>query len=109
MGSAPVKPPAPNTAKPTVRKPREKDIEKKGNDYAKSRGWLVRKFVSPGNNGVPDRLYFREGKCVLVEWKAERGKTSKAQDMQINALRKAGMEVYVCDSADSVLMSMIFD
>lgn len=102
-----MKPPTDTT--PVVRVANERDIEKKGNEYAKSKGWLVRKFVSPGNNGAPDRIYFREGKVILVEWKKPKGKTTKAQDVQINALRRAGMNVYIVDDAHPALLSLIFD
>lgn len=97
--------PAPRAA----RVPLEKDTQRKGNEYAKSKGWLARKFVSPGNNGVPDYIYFRESVCVLVEWKKPGRRLSKVQEMQINAMRRAGMQVYVLDSCDSVTLSLVFD
>jgi len=95
---------------PTQKKPpRERAVEAAVRDYAKSKGWLCFKFVSPGHNGVPDRIFFREGKTILAEIKRPGGKTTKLQDAQINALRRAGLAVYVLDDAHPSLLSMIFD
>jgi len=50
---------------------REKEIEKKLVLEAKKRGGLAVKFVSPGFDGMPDRiLLMPEGKIAFVEVKA---------------------------------------
>jgi hypothetical protein len=92
-----------------VRKVLEKDIEQKGNAYARAHGWLQRKFKSPGRAGALDQIYFREGRCIVVEWKRPGGVLSKLQEMEIKALRQAGIEVYVLNDASPELLSMIFD
>ncbi|MES3001351.1 MAG: VRR-NUC domain-containing protein [Pseudomonadota bacterium] len=106
-----MKPPVEDTKQSPIFKTKEKPVEKTGTAYAQSKGWLVYKFVSPGNAGVPDRVYFREGKCVLVEWKrpSKNPKAKKRQEMQHNRLRRAGMAVYLLDDAHPALLSMIFD
>jgi hypothetical protein len=43
--------------------PLEKVIEKKVCDYAKSKGFVVYKFASFNNAGVPDRIMIR---CLMV-------------------------------------------
>ena len=49
---------------------REKEVEKKLVDEVKKRGGLCLKFVSPGFNGVPDRLLLlNKGKLSFVEVK----------------------------------------
>lgn len=105
-----MKPPTPIPASSKTAKPvREKRVEQDVRDYAKSKGWLCYKFTSPGNNGVPDRIFFREGKTLLAEIKQAGKKPSPRQEMQINALRRAGMAVYVIDDAHPALLSLIFD
>lgn len=50
---------------------RESVIEKALVKEAKSRGGMAVKFVSPGFDGVPDRLVLLPGgKCAFVELKA---------------------------------------
>jgi|TARA_R110000803_G_scaffold116981_1_gene185536 Holliday junction resolvase len=75
----------------------EKTIEKQVCDYAKQKGWLVYKFVSPGQRGVPDRIFLREGSCFFIEFKATGKKPSKLQWRKINELRDIGFDVYVID------------
>ena len=58
------------------------------------------KFVSPNNRGVPDRVYFKNGETILIEFKAKKGRLSPLQQAQINRLRKAGMKVYVVDNIE---------
>ena len=51
---------------------REKTIEAKLVKAVKSMGGLAPKFVSPGFDGVPDRLVLLpDGKIAFVELKAE--------------------------------------
>ena len=57
---------------------RERDIEKKACDLAKAAGWLVFKFVSPSQRGVPDRIFIRQGRIVFIEFKADQ--TAKPND-----------------------------
>lgn len=79
--------------------PLEKEIEKKICDYAKSKGCYVRKFVSPNNRSVPDRLIIAPGGAVgFLEIKREGCKPTKAQEAEIAALRKIGAFVSWSDS-----------
>lgn len=58
-------------------------------------GGKAYKFVSPGNVGVPDRLVVLPGGQVLfAELKAEGGRLSAGQLMQIKELRRLGTDVY---------------
>jgi len=82
----------------------EKDIERKAVAAAKARGWISYKFVSPQQRGVPDRIFFREGKTVLIEFKRPgTGRLSKLQELQINRLREAGIPVAVCYSVNEAM------
>lgn len=76
----------------------ESKIEKKVSDYAKCLGWLSYKFTSPSNRAVPDRIYFREGTVILIEFKQLGKKPTKLQSKVINDLKKELIPVYVVDS-----------
>lgn len=54
-------------------------------------GGRAYKFVSPGNDGVPDRIIiFPGGAVYFVELKADRGRLRKLQKRQIEALQSLG-------------------
>jgi len=79
----------------------ESTIEKHVTKYAKNLGWLSYKFSSPSNAGVPDRIYFREGRTLLIEFK-QKGKQPRAlQQFHINKLKEELIPVYVVDSINS--------
>jgi len=78
---------------------REATIERAVCAYAKEAGMLVFKFVSPGNRGVPDRIWINQyGEVYFVEFKTERGVVSPLQQMQINRLRKHHKQVHIVRS-----------
>ena len=79
---------------------RESVIEKKVSDYAKLLGWLAYKFSSPQNSGVPDHIYFREGRTILIEFKALGKKPSKLQVRHIKRLQEQLIPVFVVDSIE---------
>lgn len=79
--------------------PLEKEIEKKICDYAKTRGCYVRKFTSPNNRSVPDRLIIAPGNAVgFLEIKRQGQKPTKAQELEIGLLAKQGCDVWWCDN-----------
>ena len=80
---------------------RESVIETKVSTYAKSKGWLVYKFVAPGRSGVPDRLYIKEGQVIFIEFKTAKGKLSKLQEVQIERIRQQGIPVYVINNIEA--------
>jgi len=47
----------------------EKAVEKKSCDVAKANGWFRRKLSSPGDRGVMDRIFIKEGRAVFIEYK----------------------------------------
>ena len=79
---------------------RESYIETKVTDYAKAKGWLSYKWVSPSQRGVPDRLYFKKGKLLLVEFKAPKKKPTPYQQAIHRKLNKAGWTVHIIDSIE---------
>ena len=76
----------------------EKQIEKKVCDYAKAKGFLHNKFVSPSCRGVPDRIFAKNGKIFFIEFKALNKKPTELQKHKINMFRSHGLKVYIVDN-----------
>lgn len=75
----------------------ERTLEKKVKRMAEDRGWWCRKFVSPSNRGVPDRVFIRNGRVVFIELKAPGKKPTPLQAKTIRDMQIKGAEVYVVD------------
>ena len=74
----------------------EKDIERWLGNQLKKLGCIYMKFVSPGNDGVPDRIVVLPGGSVIfIELKATTGKLMANQRIQVARLRKQGALVFV--------------
>ena len=77
----------------------EKQIEKAVCDYAKSKGVLCYKFVSPGHAGVPDRMFITPaGKVFFIEFKRMGGKATPLQMREIERLQSQGVNVAIVDN-----------
>ena len=75
---------------------RERDVEKYLRERVKAAGGTAYKFVSPGNDGVPDRVcVFPGGRICFVELKAEGGGLTPLQRRQIHRLKELGCAVFV--------------
>jgi len=82
---------------------REKDVEKLLIQEVKKRGGRAYKWVSPGNAGVPDRIViFPDRPPVFVELKADSGRLTKLQEVQIRRLESLGQAVFVARGASGV-------
>lgn len=69
----------------------EKDIESWLNKQIEQIGGLSFKFVSPGNPGVPDRIYILpSGQVWFVELKQQLGKVAGIQKWQRERLIRMG-------------------
>ena len=69
----------------------EREVEKKLVDGVRRMGGRAYKFVSPGNDGVPDRIVVLPDTApMFVELKTELGKLSSLQKVQITRLEKLG-------------------
>lgn len=81
----------------------EKTIEAYLRNQVKKRGGIAFKFVSPGYNGVPDRLIVMPGGSMyFVEVKNERGRLSPLQVQCHKMLKTLGVHVYVIWSKEDV-------
>jgi len=82
---------------------REKSIETYLRDRVKALGGKAYKFVSPGNNGVPDRMVcLPGGKALFVELKGPGKKPTPLQKRQISYLSGLDFSVWVIDSKAGV-------
>lgn len=80
---------------------KEKQIEKKVCDYAKSKGVLCYKFSSPACRGVPDRIFFfPKGVVVLIEFKSAVGKLSTLQELTISKLLDKEAVIFVVNDSN---------
>ena len=82
---------------------REKEIEKILVNEVRKLGGRAYKWVSPGNDGVPDRIVIFPGQApVFVELKTESGKLSPLQRVQIGRLQKLGQRAEVVRGIDGL-------
>ena len=82
---------------------REKQIEQKLVRAVRQRGGIAPKFVSPGLDGVPDRLILMPGgHMAFAELKAPGGKPRPLQQHRIGQLRQLGFRVYIIDNTEQI-------
>ena len=82
---------------------REREIERKLKNEVEKAGGLCLKFISPGFNGVPDRIIlFPKGKITFIELKAPGEKPRPLQTARIQKLRDYGFRVEVIDSKERI-------
>lgn len=82
---------------------REKVIEQKLVKETKAAGVIAPKLVSPGFDGMPDRMVLMPGGRIgLVEVKAPGEKPRPLQTSRHRFLRWLGFRVYVLDDAEQI-------
>lgn len=82
----------------------ESKIEKRLKKEIELIGGKALKFISPGMNGVPDRIVLLpQGRVVFVELKAPGKKLRAIQELRKKQLEKLGFRVEVIDNIDKVL------
>lgn len=82
---------------------REKQIESKLVIEVKKIGGIAPKLVSPGFDGMPDRLVLLpDGHIAFVELKAPGKKPRPLQLARHRLLRSLGFRVYVIDDAEQI-------
>lgn len=81
---------------------RENRVETYLDDEIKKIGGITRKFISPGRDGVPDRIIIYKGKVFFVEIKTTDGVESGTQRRERIRLTEAGASVHVVYGNDGV-------
>ncbi|MFQ7288325.1 MAG: VRR-NUC domain-containing protein [Lacrimispora saccharolytica] len=82
---------------------REKEIEKKLRLAVKQVGGICLKLVSPGFDGMPDRMVLLPNERIgFVEVKAPGEKPRPLQLSRHRLLRQLGFRVYVLDDAEQI-------
>ena len=82
---------------------REKSIEKKLVNAVRGMGGIAPKFVSPGYDGMPDRIVLVPGgHMAFMEVKAPGEKPRALQLARHEMLRRLGFKVYVLDDEQQI-------
>jgi len=76
------------------RKESEKKVEKKSCDVAKVNGWFTRKYKSPAQKGVQDRIFAKDGMIIFIEYKRVDNEPTGLQCDDAAQLRLHGGKVY---------------
>ena len=82
---------------------RESMVEKKLSAAVKKRGGMSVKFISPGLDGVPDRIVLLpKGKWAFVELKAPGKEMRPLQLKRKRQLETLGFRVYCIDNTEMI-------
>lgn len=82
---------------------KESEIEKLMVREVKKLGGIAYKWVSPGNDGVPDRIViFPHRQPIFAELKTDKGRLTALQGVQIRRLEKLGQDVAVIYGLDGL-------
>lgn len=82
---------------------RERDIEKKLTKAVKAQGGMCPKLISPGMDGMPDRLVLMpQARIGFVEVKRPGARPRPLQERRHAQLRSLGFLVLVLDDPDKI-------
>ena len=82
----------------------EKHIEQQLVKAVRSHGGIAPKFVSPGYDGVPDRLIlFPGGRIAFCELKAPGKKMRPLQIRRKAQIERLGFSVYIIDEVSQIM------
>ena len=82
---------------------RENEVERQLSLAVKRMGGMAVKFVSPGLDGVPDRIVLLPGrKMAFVELKAPGKRLRVLQEKRKKQLEELGYPVYVIDGVGQI-------
>lgn len=82
---------------------KEKDIEKKLVEAVRESGGFAPKFVSPGWDGVPDRIILLPGEKIgFVELKSPGKKLRILQKRRKRQLEQLGFPVFTVDGVEQI-------
>lgn len=78
----------------------ESKLEQKVRKAAKSKGWYYIKIMKASENGWPDRIFFRSGRLLFMEFKNPDTEwvLSEQQGLRRGELIAEGIEYHLIDS-----------
>ena len=82
----------------------EHKIEQYLVDSIKAMGGICYKFISPGNNGVPDRIVLFKGQICFIELKDHGRHPRLLQVHEMDRIESQGFTCMVIDSKEQVDM-----
>jgi Holliday junction resolvase len=83
---------------------KESELERILVREVKKEGGTAYKWISPGNDGVPDRIViFRGGEIYFVELKSDSGRVRPLQRKQIDRLLELGQYASVVQGMDGLI------
>ncbi len=80
----------------------EKDIESYAVRQAKKLDIWTRKFSSPAQRGVPDRIFIARGIVWFVEFKAPDGRLTKLQLHELGLIQRHGGNTMMLNTKEDV-------
>jgi hypothetical protein len=87
----------------------EKDVERFLVKGIEKLGGKCYKWVSPNENGVPDRIVLLpKGVIIFVELKNYNGRISQVQKIQHKIIENLGFQVYILNSKQRVHEFLVF-
>jgi len=82
---------------------RERELERKLVQAVKATGGICPKFISPGFDGMPDRIVLlQHGKLAFVEVKRTGQKARPLQAARHKLQRQLGVQVFLLDEAGQI-------
>lgn len=78
----------------------ESKLEGKVRKDARRKGWFYIKIMKASENGWPDRIFFRKGRLLFMEFKTPDGDwtLSEQQELRRKELLDNGIEYHLVDS-----------
>ena len=70
---------------------------------AEAAGWLIRKLQWIGRRGAPDRVFIKDGRLVLIEFKRPGKEPIGQQRREFNRIKAAYPETYWTDNVAEAL------
>ena len=82
---------------------RERYVEQQLVKAVKKRGGICAKWVSPGLDGVPDRIVLLpEGRIGFIELKAPGERPRPLQIARMEQMKRLGYKCFVCDRVELI-------
>lgn len=83
---------------------KESELERILVEEVRKEGGRAYKWVSPGNDGVPDRIvFFPDGEIYFIELKTDTGRVSPQQKIQLNRLSSLGQKAKIVRGMDGLI------